>query len=77
MTRDEVALVLTKCSSFDQRTIGIADVDAWFEIIGTFPFDATMRAVADHYRTETARIMPAHIRRIIMGGPEGIFDRLG
>jgi len=77
MTRSQVTLVLAKAAAFDQRTIGEADAEAWMDVIGDLPFDAAKAAVSTHYRAETRRIMPADIRRIVLGDDPGdVFDRL-
>lgn len=65
MTRDEIALVLTKCASYDRRTIGRADVLAWHEAIGDLPLEPALRAVAVHHGESTEWCRPGHLRRII------------
>jgi hypothetical protein len=62
MTKTEMAMVLTKASAFDLRTVGDADVEAWHECIGDrISFDAAMERVTEHYRHSTDRLMPAHL----------------
>jgi hypothetical protein len=60
--KSEVARVLTRAASFDQRTLGDADVDAWFQVIGDLDFAECMAKVIEHYRSSTDRLMPAHLR---------------
>lgn len=68
MTPQETALVLAKCAAFDQRTVGGADVSAWFEVLGRLEFQDALDAVARHYSETRDRAMPsdilAHGRRI-------------
>jgi hypothetical protein len=64
MTPDEVAVVLSKASAFDQRTIGEADVMAWHEVLADIPVDDALQAVTDHYRENATRLWPADLRRL-------------
>lgn len=64
MTPDETALVLTKASAFDQRTIGEADVMAWHSVLEDIPVDDALQAVSNHYRDSTTRLWPADVRRL-------------
>ena len=64
MTPDETALVLTKASAFDQRTIGEADVMAWHSVLEDVPAEDALQAVSDHYRESTSRLWPADVRRL-------------
>ena len=64
MTPDETALVLTKAAAFDQRTIGEADVMAWYSVLEDVPVDDALQAVSDHYRESTSRLWPADVRRL-------------
>lgn len=61
MRKSQVADVLTLAASFDARTVGNADVEAWFLAIGDLDFEETMAAVIEHYKTSTDRLMPAHL----------------
>jgi len=63
MTEDEVTDLLTYMASFDKRTLGDADIDAWAPIMQDLPFPDAMEAVARHYgRDSTEFMMPKHIR---------------
>lgn len=64
MTPHETARVLAKCSAFDQRTVGGADVAAWHEVIGKLDFADALEAVTRHYAETNHRAMPADIKRI-------------
>lgn len=66
MTPGDMARVLTKCAAFDQRTIGEADVMAWYDAVGQLDYDDAMTAVSRHYATSTDRIMPAHLRTEVL-----------
>lgn len=63
MNRSETALLLGAMAARDQRTVGEADVLAWYEDLGDLPFEDCRAAVSRHFRDSTERIMPAHIRR--------------
>ena len=63
MTPAEVARVLAKASAFDQRTIGEADVAAWYEIVARVDLVDALIAVTRHYTETSARIMPADLLR--------------
>ena len=67
MTPDEVAIVLTKASAFDQRTIGETDVMAWHEVLVDIAVDDALAAVTEHYRDSSTRLWPADLRRIAAG----------
>lgn len=71
MTPDEVARLLAKCSAFDQRTVGRADVLAWHEAIGDLDPEVAMRAVSRWYRDNDERINPARLRRAYVGVQSG------
>lgn len=64
MTPDEVALVLTKASAVDQRTIGEADVLAWHEILERVELADAIEAVKRHYAASRERIMPADVLKL-------------
>lgn len=66
MNPGEMARVLTKAAAFDQRTIGEADVMAWYDAVGQLDYDDAMTAVSRHYATNTDRIMPAHLRAEVL-----------
>jgi hypothetical protein len=59
----EVAQVLTKCSAYDLRTVGRADVAAWHEILAVADLVDALDAVTRHYRESSTRAMPADILR--------------
>jgi hypothetical protein len=62
MTRAEVATLLTLAAARDRRTIGQADVAAWFEDLGDLNYADAREALGDHFRESTDWLMPAHIR---------------
>lgn len=66
MTPAEAAKVLAKASAYDQRTVGHTDVLAWHEALADLGYDDAMAAVARHYAHTTDRLMPAHIRRLVV-----------
>jgi hypothetical protein len=62
MTRDQIKLILARCASFDQRTVGQADVTAWHLALGDFTYAEADKAVIEYYKEERDRIMPSDIR---------------
>lgn len=64
MKRSEISVLLAACAARDARTVGEADVEAWFEDLGDLDFEDARQAVSQHYRESTDRIMPAHIRKL-------------
>ena len=67
ITRGETAKLLGLAAAYDQRTIGEADVEAWHAVarIGRWHAAHAVRALLEHYTTNTERIMPAHINRTL------------
>lgn len=65
MTDDEVVDLLTLIASFDRRTVGDTDVDAWSLTVGDLPFDDAKVAVVKHYRESREWLMPADVRRAV------------
>lgn len=63
MTPSEVAKVLAKCSAYDLRTVGRADVSAWSEILGDVLLVDALDAVTRYYRESSNRAMPADVLR--------------
>lgn len=61
MTHDEVAVLLAKCASVDQRTVGRADVLSWHELVGHLPLADTLDAVRRWYGARRDRIMPSDV----------------
>lgn len=65
MTPADVAKVLAKAAAFDQRTVGEADVLAWYEVIGDLDVADALAAISRHYREHAERVMPADVIRIV------------
>lgn len=61
MTPADTARVLAAAASFDQRTVGTADVAAWHAALGELDYADARDAVTRHYRTTAERIMPVHV----------------
>lgn len=63
MMPSDAAVLLTKISAFDQRTIGEADAAAWAEIMtdAEIALDDVLPLVTDHYRTSHNRLMPVDL----------------
>jgi hypothetical protein len=62
MTKAQVAQLLTIIASFDRRTVGESDVEAWHLILGDLDVEDCAQAVKDHYGERTSWLMPADIR---------------
>lgn len=65
MTREEVFDLLTYMAARDRRTVGKADVAAWFEDAGDLDYADAREAVRIHFRESTEWLVPAHIRRLV------------
>jgi hypothetical protein len=63
MSPEEVVDLLTLVASYDRRTVGEADVDAWLMATGDLPFDDAKVAVVKHYRESREWLMPVDVRR--------------
>lgn len=61
MNRSDTNKVLAKMAAYDRRTVGIADVAAWHEIIGDLDYDDCLTAVRDHYTESREWCMPADV----------------
>jgi hypothetical protein len=62
MKKSEISRLLTTAAGIDQRTIGDSDVDSWQEVLGDeVTYEEAHAALMSHYRTSTARFMPAHV----------------
>lgn len=65
MNRSDTAKVLAKMTAYDRRTVGLADVAAWHEIIGDLDYDDCLAAVRDHYTNSREWCMPADIVKAV------------
>ena len=61
----ECALVLAKAAAFDRRTVGDADVMAWYEAIGDLDASEALAAVTRWYRDRSDWLMPSHLREVV------------
>lgn len=64
MNLSETALVLAKVQAFDNRTVGEATIAAWQEALAQMDVRYALAAVAEHFRTDGAWMMPVHVTRI-------------
>jgi hypothetical protein len=72
----EMGKLLGFAASYDNRTVGEAEVIAWLQAIGDLPFDDARAAIAAHYGSEsTERLMPGHIRRGVKAMRRDRIDR--
>ena len=67
MTRADIARLLALMASWDQRTTGESDVEAWYLTAehGRWNIDGAIRAVVSHYTHTKRRIMPADITEFL------------
>lgn len=75
MNPTEVAALLTVISTYDRRPIAEADVHAWHAAMQDIDYVAARDAVVRHYATETAWVMPAHIRKLAVKASNDRHDR--
>lgn len=65
ITKSEIAKLLARCAVYDQRTVGEADVEGWYEIAvdENWTSAAAHRVVREHYSrgADRRRITPAAI----------------
>lgn len=61
----ETTNALALAQAYDNRTVGEANVRAWYLVLGDLAADDVMEAIRRHYLTETAWVMPAHINRLV------------
>lgn len=69
MTRGDVARLLAYIAAFDRRTLGDADVLAWYDVLGDLDFELARAAVRVWYTERDGWIMPSHIRTAVIGQP--------
>lgn len=67
MSKGDVARLLALMASWDQRTIGDADVEAWHLVARHAGWNSqgAARAVVAHYAQQARRIMPADITKYL------------
>ena len=64
MEWNDVVDVLTAVAALDKRTVGEADITVWqaaFRARGVTSREDALRAVAEHYASSTAWLMPAQV----------------
>lgn len=66
MTLDETVDLLSVAAAYDLRKLGESDSIAWHAAVGDLGYEDSRAAVVAHYREETERIMPAHVRRRVL-----------
>lgn len=64
MNRSEAARLLALVASFNNRTIGEADVVAWQSVLDDIALADAEEAVRRHFRKSAEWIMPVHIRNL-------------
>lgn len=63
MNKPEIVDLLSLIAARDRRTIGDADVEAWFQDVGDLPYADAAAAVSNYYQNERAWIMPSDVRK--------------
>ncbi len=61
MRKAEIGYLLAVCASFDHRTVGEADIEAWHHVLGHLDFIPCRQAIYMHYGRTADFIAPAHI----------------
>ena len=61
MTEVELAQLLTRIQTIDNRTTDRLTLEAWQPIIGNLDYEDAVRAVAEHYGTTGDWLMPHHL----------------
>lgn len=62
MTTAEIVKLLILVTTYDQRTTGDSDTEAWYAAVGDLEYEDARQGVIAWYRTQSERIMPAHVR---------------
>ncbi|ROS62183.1 hypothetical protein EDF38_1286 [Frigoribacterium sp. PhB160] len=70
MKKSELAIVLAWVSSVDGRLINEMTVEAWHEIIGSYPAAEVRQAVVDHYREVSRNVFPADVVKRLQVDPD-------
>jgi hypothetical protein len=65
VSRGDAARLLALAAAFDRRTVGEEDAVAWADVLADLDAEDCARAVREHYRDQTAWIMPAHVRAAV------------
>lgn len=63
MTPAQVGELLTVIAEFDGRQVTRETVMAWHSLLADVDANAAVKAVREHYSTQSRRIMPADIKR--------------
>jgi hypothetical protein len=62
VNRAQTALALGMAAAIDRRTVGEADVAAWYATLGDLDYDDVQAAIAGHYQATREWLMPSDIR---------------
>lgn len=62
MNPEQTGRLLAICAAFDRRTVGRADLLAWYRVLGDLDFAECEAAVIAHYTDRRDFVMPADIR---------------
>lgn len=63
MNKSEVAQLLTLIATFDRRTVGQTDVEAWYLLLANTAYDDAQQAALNHIAAEHRWLTPADILR--------------
>ncbi|MEV0453715.1 hypothetical protein [Catellatospora methionotrophica] len=65
MNHADMARVLARCASYDQRVVTADQINAWHEAVGHLDFDHAMQAVAHFYAHHRNRMWPVDLSETI------------
>jgi len=65
MEKAQTARLLAVAAVVDNRRVEPATVEAWHEVLGHLDYGACRRALAEHRRSSTAYLQPAHIVALV------------
>lgn len=76
MTIEDLGKLLGVIAAFDKRTVGKADVAAWYQVVGDLPFTECRDAVLAFQRREGDKmIRPGDVRHAVVSARRGRIDK--
>lgn len=61
MTPDQTKMILAKAALIDNRTVDLAVIKAWHEVVGHLDYRDAMAGLDAHRAESTDYLMPAHL----------------
>ncbi|QIK62325.1 hypothetical protein G7068_03220 [Leucobacter viscericola] len=65
MNKPQTARLLTVAASIDPIAVTELTVEAWYEALSDLDYQEARQALAEHRRTSTEHIRPAHIIELV------------